>query len=499
MDLRNVYMGKILRVDLNEGSCEEEELTEEMVENHIGGAALGIELYKQHADREPVVIGTGPLTGTFAPSSSGGFVTARSPVTGRVCHVPLMGQTAVELKYSGFDFVVILGEAAKPVRLWLHDELAEVADAGPIWGLDVWKTTDWLRHEHGDDYVQVLSIGPAGEARSPLAQFSENHWGSRDIFGLGAALGARKLKAVAMRGMGSLDVADGFFEACRKTQVEIRKGRIYGRKGLLPLLEALGAKAQELEPLQRQAHRSLALFNSPYAACTYLMIEEPAELLKESKKDEPGLLLTDPAGVLSLLALGDGLPAVLRRINRLGLDPVACGNLLRKENLTGAADAEKRLQEIAATVSGLEAAGVANVYGAAPWPLTNAPEERLVQALAVFSHALPPRPVGGGYDDFSVSGDPVARASWWVERMAACSILGLCPLSALLSPVFSMEETAGWCRDAAGWEGFTAEKLRAKCRDLVRETVALGGPKGTVPADWVTPGWEEDLKKLSTA
>ena len=72
MDLENAYMGRILVVDLNEGSCEEEELTEEMVSEHIGGASINLALYKQYVDRDPIVFGTGLLTGTFTPSSCAG-------------------------------------------------------------------------------------------------------------------------------------------------------------------------------------------------------------------------------------------------------------------------------------------------------------------------------------------------------------------------------------------------------------------------------------------
>ena len=343
MDLENAYMGRILVVDLNEGTCEEEELTEEMVNEHIGGAAINLALYKQHVDRNPIVFGTGLLTGTFTPSSCAGVMTGKSPVTGRVCHVPLSWQTAVELKYSGYDFVVVLGESDKPVRLWLHDELAELADAKEVWGQDVWKTTDKLRYEHGDDYVQLIGIGPAGEKGCRIAQISEGAWGSRDVFGMGLALGARKLKAIAMRGLGSLEVADGFFDECLEAQQELRKGAIFEKQGLVALLEALGLDAADLEPIQQKVHRHSAAFNCAYAANTYLMIDEPPDLLKESKKDEPGLLLTDPAGVISLLFLKEGLPVVLREINRQGLDPVACGALLKKEEVTEADEAVKRV------------------------------------------------------------------------------------------------------------------------------------------------------------
>ncbi len=499
MDLENVYMGRIVVVDLDQGTCEEEEYEEEMLEEPIGGAAVNLELYKKYIDRDPIIIGTGLLTGTFAPSSCAGTVTAKSPVTGRVCHVPLLWQTAMELKYTGFDFIVILGKAEKLCRLWLHDELAEVADAEELRGKDVWQTTDWLRDEHGDDYVQVISIGPAGEKGCSIAQLSENLWGSRDVFGLGAAFGGKNLKAVALRGMGSLEVADGFFEDCLTAQNEIRKGAMFAKQGLVSLLEAVGVEAQDLQAVKQKVHRNSASFNCAYAYNTFLMIEEPADLLKESQKDEPGLLLTDPAGVIALLPLKDGLPMVLAQINRLGLDPNACGALLSKEGISDPQEAEKRVKEIASNGIDLEAAGVDNVYGVAPWPRSQALEDYLIQALAVFSHSLPTGPVGDGDADYSGAKDASDKARWWMERMAACSILGICPLSSLLSPEFTFEKMAQWGAKAADWDELTGEKLQEKSRKLIAETLSMGEDKGSVPSGWASPDLDAALQALRQA
>ena len=496
MDLENAYMGRILVADLNEGTCEEEELTEEMVSEHIGGAAINLALYKQYADRNPIILGTGLLTGTFVPSSCAGVMTGKSPVTGKVCHVPLSWQTAVELKYSGWDFVVVLGESEKPVRLWLHDELAELADAEEVWGQDVWQTTDNLRLEHGDDYVQLIGIGPAGEKGCKSAQISEGAWGSRDVFGMGLAMGARKLKAIAMRGLGSLEVADGFLDDCLEVQQELRKGAIFEKQGLVALLEALGLDDADLEPVKQKVHRHSASFNCAYAANTYLMIDEPSGLLEESKKDEPGLLLTDPAGVISLLFLKEGLPVVLREINRQGLDPVACGALLAKEGVTEAGEAVKRVQAFAGEAGGLEDAGVDNVYGLAPWPLSEALEARLIQAVSVFSHSVPLSPLGGGWADVSVGEDPVERAQWWLDRMAVSSILGICPIAALLSPEFTLEKMAELGAKAVDWEGLTEETLLKQARKLVAETGALDEAGGTVPSSWASADLDGALEKL---
>ena len=101
---------------------------------------------------------------------------------------------------------------------------------------------------------------------------------------------------------------------------------------------------EELEPIRQRVHRNTASHNCAYAYNTFLMIDEPAELLEESKKDGPGLLVTDPAGVISLLFLKEGLPTVLRTIQQLGLDPVGCGYILKKENIVAADQAVERIQ-----------------------------------------------------------------------------------------------------------------------------------------------------------
>ena len=316
------------------------------------------------------------------------------------------------------------------------------------------------------------------------------------MFGMGLAMGARKLKAIAMRGLGSLEVADGFFDECLEAQQELRKGASFEKQGLVALLEALGVDAADLEPIKQKVHRHVASFNCAYAANTFLMIDEPPGLLKESKKDEPGLLLTDPAGVISLLFLKEGLPVVLREINRQGLDPVACGALLKKEGVAEAGEAVKRVQALAGEEVDLEDAGVENVYGIAPWPLSEALEARLIQAVSVFSHAVPLSPLGGGWADVSVGENPVERAQWWLDRMAVSSILGICPIAALLSPEFTLQKMAELGAKAVDWDELTEEALLKQARKLVQETHALDEANGTVPSSWASADLDGALEKL---
>jgi len=497
METGNVYMGRVLVVDLDGATCEEEALEETLITERIGGVAVNLSLYRRFQDRDPVVIGTGLLTGSFAPAGCGGVITARSPRNGRVCHVPLTWHTAVELKFSGYDFVVILGASKKPVRLWLHDELAELADAGKVWGKDVWETTDGLRFEHGDEYVQVLTIGPAGEKGHGIAQVSENYWGSKDIFGFGGLLGKKQLKAVAMRGLGSLDIAEGFFDACLALKENIRTRGFGGRQGMVSILEALGADPGGLEALKGQVHRDAASFNCMYPYNSFVMIDDDPRLLKETDVEEPGVLLTDVAGPAALLFLKDAMARVMRRANRLGLDPFACGRILEKHGVTEAPRAEEELKKIAQEGASLADEGIENVYGVGTWPLSDALEVRLVQALSVFSHAVPPVPVFNGYEAYSASADPVDRARWWIDVQGAAYILGICPLSVVLSPELSIDQMAELGAAASDFDGLSGERVRAEAKWCVAESRSLSTPSGDLPASWRTGEFEQALKALS--
>ena len=224
-----------------------------------------------------------------------------------------------------------------------------------------------------------------------------------------------------------------------------------------------------------------------------------ASLLKESAKAEPGLLLTDPAGVASLLFLGDGMPQVLRRINRYGLEPSACGVVLAARGAGGAVQAEGALADFVREGCSLEGEGARHVRGVAPWPLSDSPESRLVQAASLFSHALPPQPALGSFEDFSVPASPQERARWWLERQAVCLVLGVCPLSALLSPELSLERMADLASKACQWEDLMPETLRNKAWEVIGKSASLAGASGKLPASWAGPEFEASLQGLLQA
>ena len=100
----NMYSGQYLVVDLASGKTEEEYLDEDEMQKYLGGMAYNVALYKKHADGDPVVLGSGLLTGSLVPSASAGVITAKSPITGKVAHAPFTWFTGLEFKLSGFDF-----------------------------------------------------------------------------------------------------------------------------------------------------------------------------------------------------------------------------------------------------------------------------------------------------------------------------------------------------------------------------------------------------------
>jgi len=288
MELMNNYKETILIVDLDAKQCDTESLSEDMVAAGLGGAGITTALYEQYRDRDPLIIGTGFFTGTFMPGGCAGVVTAKSPVTGKLCHVPFGGYAAVELKLTGFDFVVVLGKSDSPVRLWLHDGLSDLDDAADVWGKDVWESVDKIREAYGDDMIQLLVIGPAAEAQSKASQFSVNYWGSFDKSALGAVFGAKKLKAIALRGLDSLDVAEGFFGACVELKNSICAGAISGKSGLKDIAKDIGIDAGAIEKLASMTHRNNAAYNCDAAQAMEQCFRqgiEPEAAAKAGKTD----------------------------------------------------------------------------------------------------------------------------------------------------------------------------------------------------------------------
>jgi aldehyde:ferredoxin oxidoreductase len=228
------YAGKILRVDLSTGKIETEPMGEDIAKHYIGGIGLGIRLLvdnlKQGTDAfspdNPLIFVTGPLSGTMGPTAGNGYaVVSKSPATGGVAEAKAHGFFGPDLKRAGYDAVVITGKAEKPVYLWIDDDNVQLMDAQSLWGKSPHETDVAIRKDLGDYYIRVSAIGPAGEKLCRFAAIINDEFRAIGRTGMGAVMGSKNLKALAVRGTRDVNVADldGFKEFV-KTIHERMKG-----------------------------------------------------------------------------------------------------------------------------------------------------------------------------------------------------------------------------------------------------------------------------------
>jgi aldehyde:ferredoxin oxidoreductase len=210
------FCGRILDVDLSAAEVAVVEKDERFFRAYGGGPGIGLYylLNDVPAGTDPLgpgnvlVFAAGLLTGTAAPSVPRYTVCALSPLTGALGKAEAGGWWGPELKMAGFDAVVVRGRAAKPVYLWIHDGTAEIRDAGRVWGMDTGDSAAALKGELGDERARIALIGPGGEQLVRFANIVNElvHFNGRN--GLGAVMGSKNLKAIAVRGTTRVAAAD---------------------------------------------------------------------------------------------------------------------------------------------------------------------------------------------------------------------------------------------------------------------------------------------------
>jgi len=210
----NGWMGSILKVDLSSGEITTEP-TEAYVEKYWGGRGLGARLVYDHykpgtdalAPGNPLIFSTGPLSGTSVPSSGRTDVTCLSPLTHLRAKSNFGGFWGPEVKYAGYDHIVITGKAEKPSYLWIKDGRIEIRNAEHLWGKNTFEAQTLIQEELGDPEIKVVCIGPAGERLVRLASIITEVAASASRTGTGAVMGSKNLKAIAVRGSNSVRVA----------------------------------------------------------------------------------------------------------------------------------------------------------------------------------------------------------------------------------------------------------------------------------------------------
>jgi aldehyde:ferredoxin oxidoreductase len=210
------YMGKIGFVDLSKNRVTHESLSEKLIKNYLGGIGFLTRLLYDTVPKggdplgpeNALIFAVGPLNGTLSPSSSRWNVGAKSPATGFIVSGNAGGIWGSELKWAGYDALVITGRAAKPVYLLVQDGQISILSAEGLWGKDTWQTEAMLQTEHRDPCLRVVAIGQGGENLVPLACVIGEKVHAAGRGGSGAVMGSKNLKAVAVRGHLGVQVAD---------------------------------------------------------------------------------------------------------------------------------------------------------------------------------------------------------------------------------------------------------------------------------------------------
>ena len=209
-----LYAGNILFVELGERKTRTEP-TSTFSGKFLGGRGINIKLLydRMKTDTAPLdpesvmVVGVGPLGGTSV-SSGRTEITARSPESGLLGLSNFGGYFGGELKFAGYDHIVISGKADRPVYLWIDNDRVEIRDATHIWGKDAYVTQDLIRRELDNPEAKILCIGPAGENLVRFASVQSELGNGAGRTGMGTVMGSKNLKAVAVRGTKGLKLAD---------------------------------------------------------------------------------------------------------------------------------------------------------------------------------------------------------------------------------------------------------------------------------------------------
>ncbi len=366
------YAGSILRVNLSSGEIKKEALEPEVLRKFIGGRGLATYYLSQLMDpaadplgsENVLIFATGPLTGTSAPAGGRYMVVCKSPLTGLVACSNSGGNFGAELKAAGYDLVIFEGVAKEPVYLALDGEKAELRPASHLWGLETDEVTDRLREEVGHKEAKVACIGPAGENLVRFACVINDKHRAAGRSGVGAVMGAKKLKAVVVRGKGRPQGSDVFKEFIRQKLEIIRKNQVTG-EGLPKLGTKILDNIINENGLYPTRNFQTGVFEGTEEICGEALVEKgylkknrgcfacpikcarvtelPTRNKGEGPEYESGWAYGACCGVKDLIAITEANYLC----NRLGLDTISCGvtiacamelfekGLIPKEDLAG--------------------------------------------------------------------------------------------------------------------------------------------------------------------
>ncbi|MGM0643785.1 MAG: aldehyde ferredoxin oxidoreductase family protein [Thermodesulfobacteriota bacterium] len=224
------YAGKILRVNLTKGTVQKEALSEEFADKYIGGRGFVARLLYDEipkgcdpfSEENIVVMANGPLSGYYLPASGKIHFGTKSPATYGYADGNMGGHFGPALKYAGYDVMILEGKAAEPSYLFIEDDKVEIRPAGDYWGQGSITLEERMKKDLGEDF-EICTVGPAAENRVRFACISHDFGRQCGRTGIGTVVGDKKIKAIAVKGTGSLPAYDleGLYESGKKAYADI--------------------------------------------------------------------------------------------------------------------------------------------------------------------------------------------------------------------------------------------------------------------------------------
>jgi aldehyde:ferredoxin oxidoreductase len=431
-DIGNFYNMKVAVADLTLSSVRVIDLDPAHLRPNMGGAALNrvlLDLYESSS----IVLGTGPLTGSFAPASALLVATFMSPRGRGFRHVPLMLRTGPEMKFSGLDFLVIRGAAAEPRVLHVSGRTVRILPA-PEPAVPIPEFLSWLRGVSPSFRASILA-GPAAFRGSPHASASLGSRGSLDKGGLAHRMAMKNLAGVLFCGDGGLSFRVDHPDRGRRLQESLLSFRSVKEKGFAGLLHRLAGGSDAVKALGRAVKRHAACYHCPFPCMSHTAFDRR----DGEEKHRSGVYLSDPVGWIALADQWDeeALP-LLRRCLDLGLEPASVSGLLsRGGSLQG------RLQDL----------------------------ENLAMKPGTGEKKDETETPGGGEDRLNVlfggGVAPLLQGEDWAKRVSQAMILGLCPVFLLLFPSIDSADLlpflAGNADDVKQMEGWMDEAMSVVC------------------------------------
>lgn len=355
------YAGKIGLVDLTTGKISTQELDEELARKFIGGQGIGVRYLFEHQKKGTDPLGpeshlgftTGPLTGTKVPTGGRYMAVCKSPLSGGWGDANSGGYFGAELKAAGWDAVFVSGAAATPKYIAIFDERIEVKDAAHLWGRDTIDTENAIQKEAGDKKIRLASIGPASEKLSLISGIVNDAGRIAARSGVGAVMGAKKLKAVAVRGTGKARIADkdeldrlrkAFIKDMRSMGGFAQMLMKHGTCGLTGGLVASGAtpvknwqytgeqsfpnleKIADADAVIAHQSRKYGCANCPIACGGIFNVSGGKYPVGETHKPE-----YETIGAFGTMCMCDDLESIIKlndMCNRSGLDTISAGTTL---------------------------------------------------------------------------------------------------------------------------------------------------------------------------